>query len=45
VEIDNRKIGKGEIGDMTRELQRIYFNAVRGNMEKYKHWLTPVYEN
>ena len=45
VEIDNRKIGRGEIGDTTKELQRIYFNAVRGNMEKYKHWLTPVYED
>ncbi len=44
VEVDNRKIGSGNIGDITRELQKIYFNAVRGNIARYKHWLTPVYE-
>ncbi|SHK18985.1 branched-chain-amino-acid transaminase [Thermocrinis minervae] len=44
VEVDNRKVGNGEIGPITRELQEIYFNAVRGNIERYKVWLTPVYE-
>lgn len=45
VEIDNRKIGSGDIGPVTRELQKIYFDAVRGNIERYKGWLTPVYES
>ncbi len=44
VEVDNRKVGSGSIGDITRELQKIYFNAVRGNVARYKYWLTPVYE-
>ncbi|MFN3599101.1 MAG: branched-chain-amino-acid transaminase [Aquificaceae bacterium] len=44
VEVDNRKIGNGEIGPITRELQDLYFKAVRGMVERYKVWLTPVYE-
>ncbi|RMH04068.1 MAG: branched-chain-amino-acid transaminase [Aquificota bacterium] len=44
VEVDNRKVGKGEVGPITRELQTLYFNAVRGYMERYMGWLTPVYE-
>ncbi|MEZ0360667.1 MAG: branched-chain-amino-acid transaminase [Hydrogenobacter sp.] len=44
VEVDNRKVGNGNVGSITKELQEIYFNAVRGNIERYKVWLTPVYE-
>jgi len=44
IEVDNRKINGGEVGPITRELQELYFNAVRGNIERYKVWLTPVYE-
>ncbi len=44
VEVDNRKVGNGEIGPITRELQDLYFKAVRGMVERYKVWLTPVYE-
>ncbi|SNZ13893.1 branched-chain-amino-acid transaminase [Hydrogenobacter hydrogenophilus] len=44
IEVDNRKVGSGEVGTITRELQELYFNAVRGNIERYKVWLTPVYE-
>lgn len=44
VEVDNRKIGDGQIGKITRELQEIYFRAVRGMIERYSVWLTPVYE-
>ena len=45
IEVDNRKIGNGEIGKITRELQDIYFKAVRGMLERYSSWLTPVYES
>ena len=41
--VDHRKIGDGEIGAITRRLSAIYFEAVRGNVERYKSWLTPVY--
>ncbi|EDP74610.1 branched-chain-amino-acid transaminase [Hydrogenivirga sp. 128-5-R1-1] len=44
IEVDNRKVGTGKIGDITRQLQELYFNAVRGNIERYRSWLTPVYE-
>jgi branched-chain amino acid aminotransferase len=44
VEVDNRKVNGGEVGPITRELQELYFNAVRGKIERYRGWLTPVYE-
>ncbi len=44
VEVDNRKIGGGDVGVITKELQDIYFRAVRGMIERYFGWLTPVYE-
>ena len=43
VEIDNRKIGNGKVGEITKKLQNVFFNAVRGNIEKYRNLLTPVY--
>ncbi len=43
-EIDGRKIGGGGIGPVTRELQKIYREAVRGELEPYRHWCTPVYK-
>ncbi len=44
VEVDNRKIGNGKIGEITRQLQELYFRVVRGKVERYRSWLTPVYE-
>ncbi len=44
VEVDNRKIGGGDVGVITKELQDIYFRAVRGMIDRYFGWLTPVYE-
>lgn len=44
IEVDKRKVGNGEIGAITRELQDIYFRAIRGMIERYLVWLTPVYE-
>ena len=43
VEVDNRKIGDGKVGEITKKVQEIFFNAVSGKVEKYKHLLTPVY--
>ena len=40
--IDNYQIGTGETGPITRELQRLYFDVIRGRMPKYIHWCTPV---
>ncbi|UCH42894.1 MAG: branched-chain amino acid transaminase [Dehalococcoidales bacterium] len=43
-EIDGRKIGSGEIGDITGKLQQIYSDVIRGNNPKYIHWSIPAYE-
>jgi len=43
-EIDNRRIGNGEIGEETQKLQSIYFDVIRGRNPKYLEWCTPVYK-
>jgi branched-chain amino acid aminotransferase len=35
-------IGKGQRGEVTKELQSIYFDAVTGKSKKYVDWLTYV---
>ncbi len=42
-EIDHRPIGNGEIGRITKKLQKIYFDVIKGNNPKYLDWCTPVY--
>ena len=42
-EIDRRKIGSGEIGETTRQLQQLYSDVIQGNNPKYLDWCTPVY--
>jgi len=41
-ELDGRKIGKGSRGPITKQLQTIYFNAVKGKDKQYDSWLTYV---
>ena len=41
-EVDGRVIGKGERGKITRKLQSIFFDVVKGNNEKYESWLTRI---
>jgi len=42
-EVDRRKVGNGEIGPLTKKIQDLFFEIVRGNNEKYRRWCTPVY--
>ena len=42
-EIDEYKIGNGEIGEVTRKLQKIYSDVIRGSNPKYLELCTPVY--
>jgi branched-chain amino acid aminotransferase len=42
-ELDRRPIGGGGIGPITQRIQELYFDAVRGKLERYRHWCTPVY--
>ena len=43
-EIDHRPIGKGEVGEITGKLRKLYFEILRGNNPKYLDWCTPVYK-
>ncbi len=43
--IDHRVIGDGTPGIITKKLQDLYFDIVKGKVEKYKHWCIPVYDN
>ncbi len=40
--IDHRPVGDGNRGPITTQLQDLYFEIVRGKVDKYKHWCTPV---
>lgn len=42
-EIDHRPVGNGKIGPLTKKLQDIYFEVIKGKNPRYKHWCTPVY--
>jgi branched-chain amino acid aminotransferase len=42
--VDHRPVGNGRPGDKTLTLQKLYFDAVRGNNPAYHHWLAPVYK-
>ena len=42
-EVDRRPVGDGAIGPITTEIQRLYFDVVRGKSAKYAHWCTPCY--
>ncbi len=44
VELDHRPIGSGQVGTVTRRIQERYFDAVRGRLPEYRHWLTPIDE-
>jgi branched-chain amino acid aminotransferase len=41
-EVDNRFIGDGNTGPITKQLQSIYFDIIYGRNQKYAHWCTPV---
>lgn len=41
--IDHRPVGDGRMGPVTRRLRELYFDIVRGQNAKYRHWCTPVY--
>lgn len=42
VEMDNYKIGDGKPGPITRKIQDEFYRIVRGESEKYSHWLELV---
>jgi branched-chain amino acid aminotransferase len=42
IEVDHRPVGSGEIGPISRLVRDRYFDAVRGRLPEYRHWLTPI---
>jgi branched-chain amino acid aminotransferase len=42
IEVDERPIGDGSMGPITKKLQEIYFKVIEGHHPKYMHWCTPV---
>ena len=42
--IDNRVIGDGNTGEITKLISSLYNDVVRGNVEKFKDWCTPIYD-
>jgi len=43
IDVDRRPIGDGQVGPVVSQLQKLYFDIVRGKNNKYRSWLSPVY--
>ncbi|MBC8412302.1 branched-chain-amino-acid transaminase, partial [bacterium] len=41
-EVDNRTIGTGKPGPVTKKLQKLFFEIVKGEAKSYSKWLTKV---
>lgn len=41
-DLDNRIIGSGKPGKITKKLQSIFFDIVKGKNKKYESWLTKI---
>ncbi len=42
VEVDERRIGNGKAGEITKKLKTLYFEVIKGKNPKYVEWCTPV---
>jgi branched-chain amino acid aminotransferase len=42
IEVDHRKVGSGAVGPIGGIVRERYFDAVRGRLPEYQHWLTPI---
>lgn len=43
VSVDRVPVGTGKTGPIASKLQGLYYDAVRGKIDKYAKWLTPVF--
>ncbi len=43
-EVDGTQIGNAQRGEVTKEIQSVFFAATAGREDRYRHWLTPVNE-
>jgi branched-chain amino acid aminotransferase len=42
IQVDNAKINDGKPGEITKKIQKIYFDTIRGKVDEYDSWLTQV---
>ena len=42
IQVDNVKINNGKPGEITKKIQKIYFDTIRGKVDEYESWLTQV---
>jgi len=42
IEIDHRPVGSGTPGPIGKLVRKTYFDAVRGRLPQYSHWLTEI---
>jgi branched-chain amino acid aminotransferase len=41
--VDHRAVGDGRVGPISRQISKTYFDAVRGRLDAFRHWVTPIY--
>jgi len=41
--IDRYQVGNGDAGELTQKLHRFYLDVVKGKVEEFKDWVTPIY--
>jgi branched-chain amino acid aminotransferase len=42
-QVDHRPLGTGHMGPITAQLRDLYFDTVRGKVQRLRRWCTPVY--
>ena len=42
--VDHRSVGDGRVGPIAKQIGKTYFDAVRGRLPAFQHWVTPVYK-
>ena len=42
IQVDNVKINDGKPGEITKKIQKIYFDTISGKVDEYDSWLTQV---
>lgn len=41
--IDKYEVGNGSVGELTQKIHNVYLDGVRGTIEEFKDWVTPIY--
>jgi len=41
--VDHRAVGDGRVGPISKQISKTYFDAVRGRLPEFRHWVTPIY--